>query len=467
MEYKKTIANYLLTLFLIHVLFLSTIQAGVSYNNKNKNSINNVVKSKNYQSTESSWSGQNNAPNPNFPSNTIHSARQFLEKAKHFSKNYKTHIILFSLLGSYGTTYYLLFRGNNYLKSESLWSSWPINRTLHTLLEIPQEKLAVQLLDEIQLRYNGHQNFIDALTQFKEAIDKEKSNLLFYDKLYKFLDKSYLISIFPVSVERFKEIKKRLERIAYLKNIFLSWSTTLPAKAKESVKKKPKKISSSGQTVSDDDKLHVNINNEFCPNTLNYLSSSNIQNAVLKCVAGARSLPGYVSDWIKHAGKKSKEFYLENQVYIIPGAILTSYSTLCIALRNGNQYIKHHTFWAHWNKEKTLGQLMQVSEEQLLYELMLEIQKRHVNTHYPVDFISPLAAFMKELEQEKKKLLFYSKLYNFLKKSYTLYVFPIETNNFAKTKILLARLSFIRDIFLNWIAQYNIEQNALPKKSFF
>ena len=110
---------------------------------------------------------------------------------------------------------------------------------------------------------------------------------------------------------------------------------------------------------------------------------------------------------------------------------------------------------------------MQVSEEQLLYELMLEIQKRHVNTHYPVDFISPLAAFMKELEQEKKKLLFYSKLYNFLKKSYTLYVFPIETNNFAKTKILLARLSFIRDIFLNWIAQYNIEQNALPKKSFF
>jgi len=455
MEYKK-IGLFSLKLVVIQIFFFWTIKPDVNYNNKNENSINNVVKSNNYQNTKSSWSGENNSfvPDPN--NNTLETIKQYLNKAKHISNSYRSQIILCSLLGTYGITYYLLFTGNNYLKKETLWSSWPLNKSFYSLLEIPQQQLALQLLDEIKQRYNGHTNFVQALTTFKENIEKEKSNLLFYDKIYKFLNKSYIIAIFPVSSENFTQIKVRLERIAYLKNIFLSWSTTLPDQAKNEVKKKD----STDKPIYDSDKLNVNINNEFCPNTLNYLSNSNIQNAILKCFTTAGHLPGYLSNTIKNAIKTSKNFYLKNQKYIIPGTLFTSYSATLLALHNGNQYVKNHQLWSLWKQEKNLEQLMQLPQQDLLYGLIVEIQKRYVNTKYPVDFISPLSDFMKELEKEKNKLLFYAKLHKILYKSYLLYLFPIKTDNFAKINDLLARLSFIRDIFLNWIAKYNVEQSS-------
>ena len=452
MEYKKIFYN-----FTVIVFFVSFINAGVNYNNKNKNTLNNVVKSKNYQYTKSSSSGKFTVSNPDSPGNNrLNSIKNYLDQAKTISKNYRSHIILFSLLGSYGTVHYLLYSGNNYLKRETLWSSWPLNRSIQSLLEIPQEKLAILLLDEIKQRYNGHTNFMHALTKFKEVINKEKSKLLFYDKLYTFLEKYCLLSIFPIQVKSFTTIKERLERIAYLKNVFFTWSHTIPMKALEDVKKND----SSSDKISEDDKVNIQINNEFSPNTLNYLSNANVQYAIVKCINTIGELPGRISDSVKYYTQTTKQFYIKNQKYIISGALLSSYFAILLKLQQGNQYIENLSLWSHWKKDKNLHELTQLPRQELIYDLIVEIQKRHIDTHNPVDFITPLSLFMQEFEKEKSNLLCYSKLYNFLKKSYLLYMFPVETDNYFKIQAHLGRLSFIRDTFLNWIAEYKIEQNS-------
>jgi hypothetical protein len=155
---------------------------------------------------------------------TMASIQTYLSNQDFFTRNYKPIIIISSILGAYGLSFYTIYYCKNYLENKNLWSCWKDNMSIEKLMEIPQDDFAQQVLEQIKIRSENSNNFIFSITQFMTDIEKEKNTLTLYDKIYKFLDKYYILKLFPINTKCFENLHEKIERLAYIKNVFLSSS---------------------------------------------------------------------------------------------------------------------------------------------------------------------------------------------------------------------------------------------------
>jgi len=389
----------------------------------------------------------------------------YLNKTKGFWKKYKYHIILSSVAGSYGAILFLLSKGHLYLSKENKWSSWPKNKAFQEVLELPQQELAELLLQNIQTKYKNEKNkidFISPMATFINEVEKEKRTIIFYTRLYTFLKKMHLINLFPVSNRYFENTNEKLQRLSYIKNVFLSWATNIPPsrfsnkKSRSFVEKKDSKLAN----------ISVQVTNSFSPTLTSYLSNpgSGLKTAAFHGIHAANQLVNEMINTTRTICKKTKQFTQKHKYYLIPSAILTSYITALFCVSRGNSYLDKKELWSAWKKEiATQDLILDNNNSELVKNLLLEIQTRHMDKNNPIDFITPLANFIKNMEQEKRSLTFYANIYNMLKSSHLLKLFPVDKTCFHKVEDQIQRLHFIRSIFLTWAARYKIEQNkALP-----
>lgn len=141
--------------------------------------------------------------------------------------NNKWRIVGSALLLGYLYACYSVITGNNYLAQKDLWSSWRPDLTLEELLAIPQAQLSKELLQEIQRRYTDPAAVTDLLrplNSFLLALDKEEEQLRAYQSLYSWLEYTRASKIIVASTIQFSRIESRLQRLAYIKNIFHSWA---------------------------------------------------------------------------------------------------------------------------------------------------------------------------------------------------------------------------------------------------
>jgi len=153
----------------------------------------------------------------------IHEA---FEKYQGFFQRHKLRILLASLVCGYSTILYSLTKGAAYIENNTLWSSWNHNLLLEDLLGINYHELSNNLISAIQARYMNPKNptdFLTPLMQFLQAIKIEKKKLKFYRHLYTFLDKTYLLKLFPCKKTSFLKISERLQRLHYIENVFSFW----------------------------------------------------------------------------------------------------------------------------------------------------------------------------------------------------------------------------------------------------
>ncbi len=153
---------------------------------------------------------------------------EWQNKTTSFLKANKYKTMLFIVASVYAVLCYEVIKGYMYLNKENLWSSWRSTISFEELLAISQQQLSQELLRDIQLRYTNAQNindFISPLATFLNDIEKETHYINYYNKLNTWLIRLHLSTIIPVSKKHFDGSKERLQRLAYLKNVFLSWAT--------------------------------------------------------------------------------------------------------------------------------------------------------------------------------------------------------------------------------------------------
>lgn len=225
--------------------------------------------------------------------------------------------------------------------------------------------------------------------------------------------------------------------------------------------------------------------NNFAPTNINDLKNSNIQNTTatnyLQNVQDAttditKCFLDKATYWTKYLENKTKDFYLKNKKYIIPLAIISSYIGVCLTLKAGQYYIEKDDLWSNWqpiksnntdlqSRDFTNINLMsqennsQINQKEIIKLLLIEIQSRYTDYNKPLDILSPLSDFMKNIEKEKNKLTAYLNFYNFLETTRLVKIFPINTSIFLKIKSKLSQLLFIRNIFFTWLYMYKIEKN--------
>lgn len=153
--------------------------------------------------------------------------KQLQEQGSHFFSNNKWYLLAGTLACSYAYLAYFIMRGNSYLGDANLWSSWHQELPLDQLLAIPQQQMTQELIHEIQRRYTDASSIADIvkpLGMFMVKIDQEEDQIKWYQSVYSWLTYLRLNKLVPVNQNRFGKICERLQRIAYYKNLFKSWT---------------------------------------------------------------------------------------------------------------------------------------------------------------------------------------------------------------------------------------------------
>ena len=163
-------------------------------------------------------------------------------------------------------------------------------------------------------------------------------------------------------------------------------------------------------------------------------------------------------------------FLSDNKLYLGAGALLSLYSYYCYQVICGNFYLKRTDLWSSWKHELSFDQLCLIPQQTLARELILNIQHHGLDMQKPTDFMVPLVLFLQVIEEERSKLIYYQTLYNRITMVKCSVLFPFNKKQYNNIEERLRRLSFLKNIFISWMAEFNVEHNKsigdILKKSF-
>lgn len=128
---------------------------------------------------------------------------------------YKWHIAAALAVGSYGLLYYLIMKGNSYLKRTDLWSSYRKELSLAEILAVPQKQFAQDLFHEVQRRFNA--NFATSLMLFIKVVDQEEKQIKWYRSLYDWISCLHINKLVPIDTAVYENCAQQLQRLAYYK----------------------------------------------------------------------------------------------------------------------------------------------------------------------------------------------------------------------------------------------------------
>jgi hypothetical protein len=153
--------------------------------------------------------------------------KQIQEQGSQFISTNKWYLLAGGLSCVYAYLAYIVIQGNNYLGDLNLWSSWHQELPLDQLLAIPQQQLTQELIREIQRRYTDVSSIVDIvkpLGMFMVKSEQEEEQIKWYQSTYSWLSYLRLNKLIPMNQSRFNKITERLQRLAYYKNLFKSWT---------------------------------------------------------------------------------------------------------------------------------------------------------------------------------------------------------------------------------------------------
>jgi hypothetical protein len=145
-----------------------------------------------------------------------------------YCKTHKTKIALVSFGSSYSFIFYKLLFCAYSIVSHNNWGSWKDSVPFDVLRIMPQQELAKELLFTIQKYYQTSENLTDfllPLISFLRDVDLELKILNHFLIIHKWLQRSHLSLLFPQQEKLIKKAHEKMQRLTYLKGIFLDWVT--------------------------------------------------------------------------------------------------------------------------------------------------------------------------------------------------------------------------------------------------
>ncbi|MGB8367571.1 MAG: hypothetical protein WCD44_04395 [Candidatus Babeliales bacterium] len=217
-------------------------------------------------------------------------------------------------------------------------------------------------------------------------------------------------------------------------------------------------IFSSDQLPSSFEQFNISIeNSQF------YFSNNNTKNILSKVAVSLVTTTSYIFNYIKSFDMQWCKQHLlpllkKNKYTIFCSGICSSYVGIQLFLLKADCYFKKQSLWSHWMPVTASFDQGADSNELLQKKLIFDIQRRYVNKHNPTDFISPLVMFLKKITHEENYINSYLTTLNAVKKLHLKQLFLINENKIKKIKLRKKRLLSVKELFLSWIATYNIEQ---------
>lgn len=158
-------------------------------------------------------------------------------------------------------------------------------------------------------------------------------------------------------------------------------------------------------------------------------------------------------------------YFTDNKLKILASALIAGYTWIQYQLITISNDLMQNDRWSLWRIEKGLEHLFTIPQHQLARDLLTDIQRRYTTVNNPTDFVHPLISFMDDANKEMANLIYYKKICNILEKLHLLSFSFCNTELNKLCDERLKRLSYIKDTFLSWIAEYKLDQRAQLEKS--
>lgn len=219
--------------------------------------------------------------------------------------------------------------------------------------------------------------------------------------------------------------------------------------------------------------INVNINANIAPHmTQNASNSTDVKtnsqsqsNAQAQAVAQAKVK---ASQTMWNTYESMQTFWDTNKLYLGVSAVLALYSYYWYQVMCGNFYLKRTDLWSSWKNGLSFDQLCAIPQQSLARELILNIQQQGLDIQKPTDFTVPLVTFLYVIEEERKALLYYQTLHSRITMMKCGILFPFNKKQYNRIEERLQRLSFVKNIFISWMAEFNLEHaKSMPGASSF
>ncbi len=160
----------------------------------------------------------------------------------------------------------------------------------------------------------------------------------------------------------------------------------------------------------------------------------------------------YTGQWLK-----------KNKYKIIKYSIFGCYVTIWLLLLSSHYYLNQPDSWSNWQAGIPFTELYTRPQELLQQELIFDIQKRYINKQNPTDFISPFVTFLNRINSEEKYVDRYLTMLNSINHLYSRRLFLINEKKIKEIELRKQRLTFVKQVFLSWAAEYNINQGKIKQ----
>ena len=132
------------------------------------------------------------------------------------------------------------------------------------------------------------------------------------------------------------------------------------------------------------------------------------------------------------------------------------YGALQYRLTRLNSTLLSESCWSLWHNESSIEQLYTLGQEKLGDLLLKDIQKSYLDVSKPTDFIQPLAKFIHDVDHEQKMLAEYQKLFRWALILHIESFCMFNKDIVAQLDNRIRRLTYIKQSFLNWLANFNL-----------
>ncbi len=212
-----------------------------------------------------------------------------------------------------------------------------------------------------------------------------------------------------------------------------------------------------------DDGKNKNINNISINTTVNSSASAQIVDTVVSAVKEeVKQIKEQVSASVEMLTLITKELLWEYKWRL--GFIGTAggYGFIVIKNQQLKTYITHPLRWHFWALTHLTPRLFRqdITNQDLTWQLIREIQSRYTSAQQPDDFILPFMQFLKDIEEEIRALKSYKRLgdmFEYL--GISNYIFFDQTT-YKKCATWLKEAETIKTLFLCWMADYKLQQHT-------
>ncbi len=221
----------------------------------------------------------------------------------------------------------------------------------------------------------------------------------------------------------------------------------------------PITIQVSGEFINKPNNTNINTNNNEAAST-NSLSAANqtiikyfqqISYAQIKEEVTTKTidLHTFVTEYCK-----------ANKAKIALISLGTVYSIIWYKLLYCAHTILSQTNWASWKNSIPFDMLHIMPQQELAKELLFALQKHYQTTENLTDFLLPLVSFLRDVDHELRILNQFLMIHHWLEKCHLSFLFPQQEILVQRAHEKVNRLSYLKEIFLDWVTDYKITINT-------